>query len=185
MLASVQQQQKLCWCCWKQWHCQMNSNEAIWSGDDHLFSFFFLQSPTEIWSGFLLWSKLNCGIWAHSSWLRWEMHTPKQQILVSILVSILADSVYCVLPYWRIHQFMIDSLQCINRFLSLQIFRFHIWIVWLADSALYRLTNSTINRLTGSSMYGFSDLTIYRLCDWQIPQFMDHVIGRICKWQIS
>jgi len=67
----------------------------------------------------------------------------------------------------------------IDRFLSLQIFRFHnIWIVWLADSALYKMTNSLI--------YGFSDLTIYRLCDWQIPQFTDFVpIDRFCKPQIE
>jgi len=42
-------------------------------------------------------SKLNCGIQAHFGWLGQETHTLKQWILVSILVSQSADSVYCVL----------------------------------------------------------------------------------------
>ena len=101
-VGDVQQQQKLCWHCWRQWPCQMHSNEAICSGDDH----FFFQSPTEICLGVHLQSKLNCGIWSHYNSLRWETYTPKQWILVSILVSKLVDSVYCVLPYWRICQFV-------------------------------------------------------------------------------
>src|ERR1700676_1545743 len=59
---------------------------------------FFFQSLTEICSRFCLQSKLNCGIQAHFGWLGQETHTLKKWILVSILVSKLADSVYCVLP---------------------------------------------------------------------------------------
>ena len=61
---------------------------------------FIFQSPTEICSGFHLWSNLNCGIQSYYSWLRWETLTPEQRISVSISVSKSADSVYCVLPYW-------------------------------------------------------------------------------------
>jgi hypothetical protein len=70
------------------------SNKAIWSSEDHL----FFQSLTEICCRFCLQSKLNCGIQAHFGWLGQEAHTLKQWILVSILVSQSADSVYCVLP---------------------------------------------------------------------------------------
>ena len=59
----------------------------------------------------------------------------------------------------------------------------------MADSALYKLTNSTIDGLTGFSIYRISDLAMYRLilhfADFQILQSIDYVIGRFTLYRLT
>ena len=187
-IGNVQQQQKLCWCCWRRWHCQMNRNEAIWSGDDHLFSFKKKKSDRN-----LVWVSLaiKAELWNLGSFQLAQVrnaYTKTTDCGINFGIRVGWFCLLCTTPIEEsINSWLTICNVLIDRFLSLQIFRFHnIWIVWLADSALYKLTNSTIDRPTGFSIYEFSDLTIYRLCDWQIPQFTDFVpIDRFCNPQIE
>jgi hypothetical protein len=59
----------------------------------------------------------------------------------------------------------------------------------LADSALYKWTNSTIDGLTDFSIYKISDLAMYRLilhfADLQILQSIDCVIGRFTLYRLT
>jgi hypothetical protein len=153
------------------------------------FSFFF-QSLTEIWSKFPLWSKLNFGPISAGSGEKCIHKNNRFWCQFWYQGWLILSAVYY--PYWRIHQFMIDNLQCINwqipqstdfqipqymdcvigRFCTLQIDKFHNWQTnWFLNLWIFRFDNLQIVWLADSSIYRFcANWQILQATDWNIPQ---------------
>jgi len=175
-VGDVQQQQKLCWCDTVKWTATRPFGVVMIT----FFFFFLFQSLTEIWSGFPLRSKLNFGLipagsgekCIHQNNRFWYQFWYQDWLILS--------AVYY--PYWRIrHSGLTVCNVLIDRFLSLQIFRFHnIWIVWLADFCTLQ-----IDKFHNWQTNWFLNLWIFKFDNLQIVWLADSSIYRFCaNWQI-